>query len=101
RALAREMASRTGNGPMMEDVGVLEAGDGNFAAAVSAFEQARAFDSGRDDILRVVFEEASVLIKTDDRKRALDLVRSVLRIIPDAPASDLLRQIERDLGSKR
>jgi uncharacterized protein (TIGR03790 family) len=98
RTLAREAASRAGNGPMIEDLGLMEAREGNFATATSYFQQARASYSRRDDILRVVLEEANSWIKQDNPKRALTLVRSVLRIISDAPASVLLRQIEQDLS---
>ncbi|MDP9253356.1 MAG: TIGR03790 family protein [Verrucomicrobiota bacterium] len=98
RTLAREAASRAGNGPMIEDLGLMEAREGNFAAATSYFQQARASYSKRDDILRVVLEEANSWIKQDNPKRALTLVRNVLRIISDAPASVLLRQIEQDLS---
>jgi uncharacterized protein (TIGR03790 family) len=98
RTLAREAASRAGNGPMIEDIGLMEAREGNFATATSYFQQARASYSKRDDILRVVLEEANSWIKQDNPKRALTLVRSVLRIISDAPASALLRQIEQDLS---
>jgi len=99
RRAARQAAIQAGNGVMMEDLGLMEMRDGNFAAASPYFEQARVFYSARDDILRAVLEEATAWIKQDNRKRALDLVRSVLRIIPDAPASALLRQIEHDLNS--
>lgn len=98
RTLARQAASRAGNGPMIEDLGLMEARDGNFAAATSYFQQARASYSARDDILRVVLEEANAWIKQKNPKRALALVRSVLAIVSNAPASDLLRQIERDLS---
>jgi uncharacterized protein (TIGR03790 family) len=98
RKLAREVASRSGNGPMIEDLGLMEASDGNFAAATGYFQQARASYSERDDILRVVLEEANAWIKQKNPKRALALVRSVLAIVSDAPAADLLRKIERDLS---
>jgi hypothetical protein len=47
--------------------------------------------------LRVVLEEADAWTKQNKPKRALDLVRSVLRIVSDAPATPLLRKIEHDL----
>ena len=72
---------------MIEDLGSMEARDGNFAAATSYFQQARAFYTKRDDILRVVLEEADTWIKQDKPKRAVDLLRSVLRITSDAPAA--------------
>jgi tetratricopeptide (TPR) repeat protein len=97
RTLARQVASRARNGPMIEDLGLMEAADGNFAAATSYFQQARACYTKRDDILRAVLEEADGWIKQKKPKRALDVVRSTLRIVPDAPAAALLRKIEQDL----
>jgi hypothetical protein len=97
RLLARQAASRVRNYPMIEDLGLMEAGDGNFAAATSYFQQARTGYTARDDILRVVLEEADAWIKQNKPNRALALVRSVLRIVSDAPATPLLRKIEHDL----
>ena len=82
---------------MIEDLGLMEARDGNFAAATSYYQQARTCYAARDDILRVVLEEADAWTKQNKTKRALDLVRSVLRVVPDAPATPLLRKIEHDL----
>jgi len=97
RALARQAASRARNCPMLEDVGLMEASDGNFAAATSYFQQARTCYTKRDDILRVVLEEADAWTKQKKPRRALELVRSTLRIVSDAPAATLLRKIEQDL----
>jgi uncharacterized protein (TIGR03790 family) len=98
RTLARQAASRGRNCPMIEDLGAQEAQEGNFASATNYFLQARACYTKRDDILRVVLEEAEAWIKQGKPKRALELVRSVLRIISDAPASALLKKIERELA---
>jgi uncharacterized protein (TIGR03790 family) len=100
RLLARQAASRARNGPMLEDLGSMEASEGNFALATSYYQQARACYSKRDDILRVVLEEAGCLVKQDKRNRALDLVRSVLRIVSDAPAAPLLRKMEQDIAGQ-
>lgn len=97
RTLARQVAARACNGPMIEDLGLTEAADGNFAAATSHFEQARACYTKREDILRAVLEEADGWIKQNKPKRALDVVRSTLRIVPDAPAAALLREMEQEL----
>jgi uncharacterized protein (TIGR03790 family) len=102
RQLARQMASRgrSGGGAILEDLGGMEASEGNFAAATSYFQQARASYTKRDDIIRVVLQEADALIKQNKQRRALDLVRSVLRIIsPDTPSAPLLRKIEQDLAT--
>lgn len=99
RLLARQLASRAGNGAMIEDLGLIEAREGNFSAATSYFQQARTCYTKRDDILRVVLEQADSLIKEKKPKRALELVRSVLRIVSEAPAAPLLRKIEQDLSA--
>jgi uncharacterized protein (TIGR03790 family) len=97
RALARQMASRARSGTILEDLGSMEARDGNLAAATGYYQQARATYGKRDDILRVVLEEADAWIKQNKPKRAIDLVHSVMRIIsPDAPSAPLLRKVEQD-----
>lgn len=94
RNLARQTALRAKNGPMLEDLGLLEARDGNQPSAASHFAQARALYTKRDDILRVVMAEADSWMKQGKPKRAADLVRGVLRIVTDAPTVALLRKIE-------
>ena len=100
RPLARQAASRAKNGVMIEDLGLMEARDGNFAAATNYFQQARTLYTKRDDILRVVLEEADAWKNQDKPKRAVELVRSVLKIVPETPATALLKKIEQELGSK-
>jgi uncharacterized protein (TIGR03790 family) len=95
--LARFAASRACNGPMLEDLGGMEEAKGNFQSATSYFLEARACYSKRDDILRVVLEEAHGWIEQKEPKRALRLVRDTLSIVPDAPSAPLLRKIEQDL----
>jgi hypothetical protein len=97
RALARQFALRTHNGPMLEDLGLMEARDGNFGPATAYFQQARAVYTKRDDILRVVLHEADALGKQGKAKRGLELIRSVLRISADAPAAALLKKREMEL----
>src|SRR5437588_6764404 len=97
RSLARQAASRVHNCPMLEDLGLMEIGDGNLAAATSYFGEARTCYSNRDDILRVVIEEADAWSKLKKPKRAMDLLRSTLRVASDAPAAPLLRNREQEL----
>jgi uncharacterized protein (TIGR03790 family) len=96
RALARQAASRTRNCPVIEDLGLMEAGDGNLAAATSYFGQVRTCYSNRDDILRVIMEEADAWKKLQKPKKALELLRTALRIAGDAPAAPLLKAMERE-----
>jgi hypothetical protein len=82
---------------MIEDLGLMEVGDGNLATATSYFGQARTCYSSRDDILRVVMEEADAWNKLKKPKRGIDLLRSALRVAGDAPAAPLLRNMEQEL----
>ena len=97
RTLARQAASRAQNCQMIEDLGAMEDTEGNFAAAASYFDQARTCYGSRDDLLRVVLEESAALINQKKPKRAVDLIRSVLRVVSDAPAAPLLRNLEHSL----
>lgn len=96
RAAARQLATRNRNGPMLEDLGLIEIHDGNLAGALGYFQQARTVYTKRDDIIRVVLHEADVLIKQNKQKRALELVRSILRISSDAT---LLKKLESQLAA--
>ena len=97
RGLARAAASNSRNCPMVEDLGLMEVSAGNFAGGTSYFGQARLCFTNRDDILRVVMEEADAWNKQKKPKRGLDLLRSALRIAGDAPAAPLLRNMEQQL----
>jgi uncharacterized protein (TIGR03790 family) len=99
RALAGAAAVSARNCPMMEDLGSMEARAGNFSGATNYFQQARSCYSNRDDSLRVVLEEADAWVKQNKPKRAVDLIRNMLRIASDAPAASLLRKLERDLSA--
>jgi uncharacterized protein (TIGR03790 family) len=96
RSLARQLAVRSRNGPMLEDLALMELASNNFGAATTYLQQARACYTKRDDILRAVIEQSDAFIKDKKPRRALDLIRSVLRIVPDAPAAGLLRKLEQE-----
>ncbi len=98
RKLARLTASRTGNGPMLEDLGSRAAEAGEYLEAVSFFQQARSVYEARDDIVRVVLLEADAWVKANKPGRALALVRSVVRIVSSSPAAPLLRKLEQELA---
>jgi uncharacterized protein (TIGR03790 family) len=97
RSAAGKAAARTHNCPMLEDVGLMENSDGNFASAANLFAQARACYSSRDDLLRVTMEEADTWNKMKKPKRGIDLLRTALRVAGDAPAAPLLQKMEQDL----
>ncbi len=94
RSAARQIASRGHNAPMLEDLGLIEARDGNFPAATSCFGEARTLYSTRDDILRVVLEEGESWIRQGKPRRTLDLLRGVNRIVSDSPTAPLLKKLE-------
>jgi uncharacterized protein (TIGR03790 family) len=94
RALAEKTALSAHNCPMLEDVGSIEAREGNLSAATTYFQQARNCYTKPDDIVRVVLEESNAWLKLYKPKRALDLVRTTLKTSPDIPAAPLLRNIE-------
>jgi hypothetical protein len=71
--------------------------DGNFSPATNYFQIARSCYSRRDDILRAVLEEADGWRKQNKPKRALEVIRSTLRIVPDAPAAGLLKKMEQEI----
>jgi hypothetical protein len=98
RALARQAASRARNAAIIEDLGMMEAKDGNFASATNHFQQARSLYTKRDDILRMVLAEADGWAKQQKPKKALEGIRSVLRIVSDGPTAALLRQKEQEYG---
>ncbi|MBV9009544.1 MAG: TIGR03790 family protein [Verrucomicrobia bacterium] len=100
RALARTFAARTKNGPMTEDLALMELRDKNLALAISELQQARAEYSKRDDIVRCVLEECDALEQSGKGKRAAELAHMVLRIVPDAPATPLLQKIISDAAPK-
>jgi hypothetical protein len=96
RGTARQFASRSRNGPMIEDIALMDMRENNFAAAAVGFAQARSLYTDREDILRAVLEEGDAWLKQNKPKRALDLVRSVNRIVADAPSAPLLKKVEQE-----
>ena len=98
RNRAREVASRSRNAAMIEDLGAMEAEQGNWTAATGAFSQARSMYSKRDDILRTTLLEANAWAKQGKPERGLASVRSVLRIVSDPATVALFRKVEADLS---
>lgn len=101
RAAAKQFAARTRNAPMLEDIGLLDAAAENYVGASGCFDLARTIYAKRDDILRTVLHEADALAKQNKTKNALDLIRTVLRIAPEAPASSLLKKAEMELRATK
>src|ERR1043166_8925385 len=86
---------------MLEDIGLLDAGAENYVGASACFDLARTIYTKRYDILRTVLHEADALAKQNKAKRGLDLIRTVLRIAPDAPAASLLKKAEMELRATK
>jgi uncharacterized protein (TIGR03790 family) len=101
RAAAKQFAARTRNAPMLEDLGLIEMAAGNYPGAIGCFDLARTTYTNRDDILRAVLHEATAMAKDNKAKRGIDLIRSVLRMVPDAPASALLKKMEAELRATK
>lgn len=95
---ARVLASKTKNAVMLEDLGAIESRRDNLALATSYFQQARATYTRRDDIIRVAIEESDALVRQNKNKRAADLLRSVSRIVSEAPSFSLLQKLEREIA---
>jgi hypothetical protein len=101
RAAARQFAMRTHNAPMLEDIGLMDAAAQKFPEATASLDQARTLYTKRDDILRAVLHEATVLGKQNKTKPALDLLHNTLRILSNAPASALLKKLEMELRATK
>src|SRR5438067_13827371 len=96
RPLARQIAARSHNCPMMEDLGSMEAGDGNPSEATNYFKQARTCYTNHEHILRVVLEEADAWIKQNKTTQAVDLIRRALQTAPDESAATLYTKSDKD-----
>lgn len=95
---ARTAASRAGNGPMIEDLGLMEKESGDFGNAISYFQQARSVYSTAEDILRTILEQVDALTKSGNKKAALNLIQTTARLVPDSPTTVLLRKLEGQLA---
>jgi hypothetical protein len=98
RKLARQAASKARNAPMIEDLGAIEAEQGNWVAATGTFQQARSLYTKRDDILRTTLAEANGWAKQGKKERGLSVVRNVLRIVSDPATVALFKKVEADLS---
>ncbi|MEO6872337.1 MAG: TIGR03790 family protein [Chthoniobacterales bacterium] len=91
--LAREVASRADNGPMIEDLGLIEKESGEYDGAISCLRQARTIYKERGDLLRAALEQADTLIQAGRKDEALTLVRKLMRATPEGPARKLLQKV--------
>ncbi len=93
RKLQRETASRADDAPMLEDLGLREKEAGDLEDAVSTLQQARSVYKKRGDLLRVVLEQADTLIQAGKKEQALALVRKVMSLTTEGPATTLLQRV--------
>jgi hypothetical protein len=98
RTTALQAASRARNASMVEDLGWSELKEGNLPAATANFQQARSMYTKREDILRMVLAEAECLARQGKQKKALEVIRSVLRIVSNDATAALLREKEGQYG---
>jgi len=96
--LARSVASRANNGPMIEDLGMIEKENKNYASAVGYFRQARSLYTKPDDNLRALLEQADALLLSGDKDGALALIRGAVKLLPEGPAAALLRKIDQQIN---
>jgi uncharacterized protein (TIGR03790 family) len=94
----RRAGSRANNGPMIEDLGLVQKEAGDFSGAISYLQQARTIYKQRGDLLRVVLEQADALIQADRKKEALALVKSTMALVSDAPSTALLKKVADQLS---
>jgi tetratricopeptide (TPR) repeat protein len=94
----RRAGSRANNGPMIEDLGLMQKEAGDFSGAISYLQQARTIYKQRGDLLRVVLEQADALIQADRKKEALALVKSTMALVSDAPSTALLKKVADQLS---
>jgi hypothetical protein len=83
---------------MIEDLGLMQKESGDFAGAVSYFQQARSMYSTAEDILRTILEQVDGLTKSGNKKAALTLIQATTRLVPDSPTTVLLRKLEARLA---
>ena len=96
--LARTAASRADNGPMIEDLGMIEKEKGNYASAVGYFRQVRSLYTKPDDNLRALLQQSDALLRSGDKEGSLALIRGAARLLPDGPAAALLRRIDEQIN---
>ena len=97
-ALARTVASRADNGPMIEDLGMIEKENKNYASAVGYFRQARSLYKKSDDNLRALLEQADALLLSGDEDGALALIRGTAKLLPEGPGRALLGKIDQQIN---
>ncbi len=76
----------------------MEAKDGNTAAAISYFQQARTIYTKREDILRVVLEEAEGWVKQGNRNARSSWCGASCRSSPAGRPAELLKKVEQDIS---
>ncbi len=97
-AAAREAATRAANGPMIEDLGLMQNEAGKFEAAIDYLRQARTIYRGHDDLLRAGLEQIDALRQDGRKEEAFALLQSLQRTTAEGPAASLLGKIAREIS---
>jgi len=95
---AQAVASRADNALMIEDLGMIEKENGNYASAIGYFRQARSLYTKSDDNLRALLEQADATLLSGDKEGATTLVRGAARLLREGPATALLRKIDQQIN---
>ena len=95
KTLGRQLHS----GIIYESLGLLQAGQNDFLAAIDSFDEARKYYKDGDDIIRTAIHEVSILRAMGKLVQARTVSAEVLKSNPPSLASSLLRKISADLNS--
>jgi hypothetical protein len=94
----RETAAKMKSGIVSECLGLLELSGNDYAAAVSAFEQARGFYTDTADRVRVAVHEAGAIRAAKGDVAAVKFLRAQAGANP-GPHAEVLEQLANGIGS--
>lgn len=96
QTLGRQLHS----GIIYESLGLLQAGENDFLAAIDSFDEARTYYKDNDDIVRVAIHEVSILRAMGKYEQAHTVAAEVLKTSPDSSISaSLLRKIDSEAAA--
>ena len=94
RTSGRQMHS----GVIYESLGLLQAGENDFLAAIDSFDQARKFYSNSDDVIRTAIHEVSILRAMGKFRQAHATAAEVLKDSPVSLPAALLRKLDSEIA---
>ncbi len=95
QTLGRELHS----GIVYESLGLLQAGENDFLAAIDSFDEARKYYKDDDDVIRVAIHEVSILRAMGKFQQAHVVTADVLKDSPVSLASALLHKIDSEISA--